>query len=147
MRRIVLSTALTLAALAARAEVVDIDNAQLDRLLKSGVPVIDIRTRPEWEETGIVQGSHLLTFYDERGRADPPAWLDKVKPIARPGDPVIVICRSGNRTKAVSQFLSQQAGYATVYNVRQGIKGWIAGGGPVVPATQTIASCKAAKTC
>ena len=35
--------------------------------------VIDIRTQPEWEETGIVPGSKLLTYFDERGRADP-AW-------------------------------------------------------------------------
>ena len=111
------------------------------------MPVIDIRLQSEWEETGIVSGSKLLTFFDEKGKADAPAWLEKIKPIAKPNEPVIVICRSGNRTKAVSQFLSQQAGYATVYNVKQGIKGWIAAGGPVVPANQTIASCKAAKTC
>jgi rhodanese-related sulfurtransferase len=131
----------------AQAEIVDIDNAQLDKLSKSGVPVIDIRLQSEWEETGIVAGSRLLTFFDEKGKADAPAWLEKVKPIAKPNEPVIVICRSGNRTKAVSQFLSQQADYATVYNVKQGIKGWIAAGGPVVPATQSIASCKVAKTC
>mgnify|MGYP001764830067 CR=1 FL=1 len=109
--------------------------------------VIDIRTKPEWEETGIVPGSKLLTFFDERGKADPAAWLDKVKPLAGPNDPVIVICRSGNRTKAVSQFLSQQAGYAKVYNVKSGIKGWIADKGAIVPATQSIAACQAAKTC
>ncbi|UCV20978.1 rhodanese-like domain-containing protein [Ferribacterium limneticum] len=131
----------------AHAEVIDIDNAQLDKLRQSGVPVVDIRLQSEWEETGIVGGSKLLTFFDERGRADAPAWLEKVKPFAKPNEPVIVICRTGNRTKAVSQFLSQQAGYATVYNVKSGIKGWIGAGGPVVPATQTIALCKAAKTC
>ena len=131
----------------AHAEVIDIDNAQLDKLSKSGVPVVDIRLQSEWEETGIVGGSKLLTFFDEKGRVDAPAWLDKVKPFAKPNEPVIVICRTGNRTKAVSQFLSQQAGYATVYNVKAGIKGWIGAGGPVVAATQTIASCKAAKTC
>ena len=131
----------------ARAEVIDIDNAQLEKLSKSGVPVVDIRLQSEWEETGIVSGSKLLTFFDEKGHADAPAWLEKVKPIAKPNEPLIVICRSGNRTRAVSQFLSQQAGYTTVYNVKAGIKGWIGSGGPVVPATQTIASCKAAKTC
>ncbi|MFZ2974679.1 MAG: rhodanese-like domain-containing protein [Ferribacterium limneticum] len=131
----------------AHAEVIDIDNAQLDKLRQSGVPVVDIRLQSEWEETGIVGGSKLLTFFDERGRADAAGWLEKVKPIAKPNEPVIVICRTGNRTKAVSQFLSQQAGYTTVYNVKAGIKGWIGAGGPVVPATQTIASCKAAKTC
>ncbi len=147
MRQPFLFCCLALAALAARAEVIDIDNAQLAQLLKSGVTVIDIRTKPEWEETGIVPGSKLLTFFDERGKADPAAWLDKVKPLAKPGDPVIVICRSGNRTKPVSQFLSQQAGYAKVYNVKSGIKGWIGDKGAIVPATQSIAACQAAKTC
>ncbi len=147
MRQPFLFCCLALAALAARAEVIDIDNAQLAQLLKSGVTVIDIRTKPEWEETGIVPGSKLLSFFDERGKADPAAWLDKVKPLAKPGDPVIVICRSGNRTKPVSQFLSQQAGYAKVYNVKSGIKGWIGDKGAIVPATQSIAACQAAKTC
>ncbi len=131
----------------AQAEVIDIDNAQLEKLSKSGVPVIDIRLQSEWEETGIVAGSKLLTFFDAQGRYDAAGWLEKVKPIAKPNEPVIVICRTGNRTKPVSQFLSQQAGYATVYNVKQGIKGWIGAGGPVAPAAQSVASCKAAKTC
>ncbi len=147
MRHAILSCCLALAALTARAEVIDIDNAELARLMKDGVTVIDIRTLPEWEETGILSGSKLLTFFDERGKADPAAWLDKVKPLAGPNDPVIVICRSGNRTKAVSRFLSQQAGYAKVYNVKSGIKGWIADKGAIVPATQSIAACQAAKTC
>lgn len=147
MRKFLLSYCLALSALAAQAEVIDIDNAQLAQLMKSGVTVIDIRTKPEWEETGILPDSKLLTFFDERGKADPAAWLDKVKPLAKPGDPVVVICRSGNRTKPVSQFLSQQAGYAKVYNVKSGIKGWIADKGAIVPATQSIAACQAAKTC
>ncbi|UCV02030.1 rhodanese-like domain-containing protein [Dechloromonas denitrificans] len=147
MRRLILTCCLGLASLLAHAEVIDIDNAELARLLKDGVPVIDIRLQSEWEETGIVGGSALLTFFDERGRHNAPAWLEKVAPIAKPNEPVIVICRTGNRTKAVSQFLSQQAGYATVYNVKAGIKGWIASGAPVVPASQSIAACRSAKTC
>jgi rhodanese-related sulfurtransferase len=147
MRHLLLAFALAVATLAVRAEVIDIDNAELNRLLKNGVAVIDIRTQPEWEETGIVAGSHLLTFFDDRGRADPAAWLDKVKPFAKPGDPVVVICRSGNRTKAVSQFLAKQAGYATVYNVRDGIKGWLKARNPVAPAAPVLAACRANRTC
>ena len=146
MRQFLLFSSLALCALLARAEVIDIDNAELAQLVKSGVTVIDIRTWPEWEETGIVPGSKLLTYFDERGRADP-GWLAKLKPMARPGDPIVVICRSGNRTRPVSQLLSQQAGYPTVYNVKKGIKGWIGNGGAVVPATESIAACRAAKTC
>lgn len=147
MRKYFLVTLLSLSSLLAHAEVIDIDNVELSKLLARGIPVVDIRTQAEWEETGIVTGSRLLTFFDERGRANPADWLEKVKPIAKPGEPVIVICRSGNRTKAVSQFLSQQAGYAKVYNVRLGIKGWLKENGGVVPATQSIAACRAAKSC
>jgi rhodanese-related sulfurtransferase len=138
---------LALTALTARADVVDIGNVETERLLKSGVTIIDIRTQPEWEETGILPGSHLITFFDERGRADPAAWLDKVKPFAKPGDPVIVICRSGNRTKAVSQFLAKQAGYSTVYNVKDGIRGWQREKYPVVPAAPVLAACRSNRTC
>lgn len=145
--RTCLSTLLCLAAFSVRAEVIDIDNARLEQLLKSGVPIVDIRLQSEWEETGIVAGSKLLTFFDERGRYDAGAWLERVKGFAKPNEPVIVICRTGNRTKPVSQFLSQQAGYATVYNVKAGIKGWIGNGGPVVSAAPTIAACKADKAC
>ena len=147
MRHLILACSLALTTLLAHAEIIDIDKAQFDQLVKSGVPVVDIRTQTEWEETGIVSGSKLLTFFDERGQADAPAWLEKVAPIAKPDQPVIVICRSGNRTKAVSQFLSQQGGYAKVYNVKTGIKGWLKEGGVLVPATQSIAACRNAKTC
>ena len=147
MRRLILALPLALAALLAQAEVIDIDNAELDKLVKSGVPVIDIRTLPEWEETGVISGSKLITFFAERGRYDAAAWLEKVKPVAKPNEPVIVICRSGNRTKPVSQFLSQQAGYAKVYNVKDGIKGWRKDNGALLPATQSIAACRAAKSC
>ncbi len=133
--------------LAARAEVVNIDSAELSRLVASGVPVIDIRTVPEWHETGLVPGSHPLTFFDERGRADPAAWLAKARQVAKPGTAVVVICRTGNRTRAVSQFLSQQAGYPTVYNVRDGIRAWIREGRPVAQAAPVVAGCRAVNTC
>lgn len=147
MTRLLVATYFAFFSLIAQAEVIDIDNQEFARLLQQGVPVIDIRLQSEWEQTGIIAGSHLITFFDERGRANPTAWLDKVNPIARPDQPVIVICRTGNRTKAVSQFLSQQAGYSKVYNVRAGIMGWLRASGPAIPATQTIAACRSAKTC
>lgn len=136
-----------LAALGARAEVVNIDNAELARLAASGVAVIDIRTEGEWKETGVIAGSRLLTFFDEKGRADPPAWLDKVKAVARPDQPVILICRSGNRTRAATQFLSQQAGYKTVYNATTGLSSWTKEGRPVVPAASVVAGCAPGARC
>lgn len=147
MFRFLFACCILIACSSVRAEILDIDNAELASLSASGVPVIDVRTAPEWEETGIVPGSYLLTYFDERGRADPAAWLEKVKAFAQPENPVIVICRSGNRTKAVSQFLSQQSGYTKVYNVKHGIRAWVKEGRPIAPAAPALASCRKAKTC
>lgn len=122
----------------ALAEVINIDNAELARLTAKGVPVIDIRTAGEWNGTGVIAGSKLLTFFDERGNANPAQWLASAKGIAKPDQPLILICRSGNRTRAATQFLSEQAGYKTVYNVSSGLNGWLAEKRPVVPATQTM---------
>lgn len=142
-----LAVVAALLAVPAHADVVDIDNAELARLAAAGVPVIDIRTESEWKETGIVPGSRLITLFDERGRADAPAWLEKVRSVAPPEQPVIVICRSGNRTKAASQLLSQQAGYRTVYNVKAGIRAWAGEKRPLAPAAAALAACPAGARC
>ena len=138
--------AFALCAVPLRAEVIDIDNAELARLAASGVPVVDIRTPGEWKSTGVIAGSRLLTFFDEGGNADTARWLASAKGFATPAQPVILICRSGNRTRAATQFLSQKAGYATVYNVKQGMNGWMAEQRPVVPAEKAIA-CQLGNPC
>ena len=53
-----------------RAEVTRIDNMALERLRARGVPVVDIRTPEEWRATGVIKGSHLLTFFDAQGSYD-----------------------------------------------------------------------------
>lgn len=147
MTRAFLSLLLLFASPCLRAEVVDIDSAELARLAINGVPIIDIRTEGEWKETGVVSGSRLITLFDERGRSDTPAWLAKVRDVAKPDQPVIVICRSGNRTKLASQLLSQQAGYTKVYNVRDGIRQWAKEGRLLTPATVAVAACPAGTRC
>ena len=138
---------LSLFAGSAQAEIIDIDNDQLAKLQASGVPLIDVRTEGEWRDTGIVPGSRLLTFFNERGQANPSAWLERARAIAAPDKPVAVICRSGNRTQAVSRFLSEQAGYRTVYNVKQGINQWLREGRATAPAAPQLANCQAGKAC
>lgn len=133
-------------AFSAHAEIVDIDNAQLARLAVQGVAVIDIRTAGEWKETGVVPGSRLITLFDEKGRADP-GFIDKVKGVVRPDQPVILICRSGNRTRVGAQLLEQQAGFAKIYNVREGVRGWAKEGRVLESATSAVVSCPAGARC
>ena len=115
----------------AEAGVTNINNQELSALLEKGATLIDIRTEPEWRQTGIVPGSHLLTLFDEQRRVvDPDGWLSKVKALVPLDKPVILICRVGNRTVPATQFLVK-SGYKQVYNVTGGIVPWIKAGLPV----------------
>ena len=129
------------------AQVINIDNAELARLSASGAAVIDIRTTPDWKETGVIAGSKLLTFFDEKGQSDPAHWLGQLKSLTKPGQPVILICRSGNRSRTVAQFMWQQAGYKTVYNVTSGINVWSREGRSVVPSNSPLVTCAAGAGC
>ncbi len=132
MRIAILFFLACLSALPVHAEVRNIDNEQLAALIEQGVPVIDIRRPEEWRQTGVIEGSHLITFFDRQGRYDVRAWLEKLAPIAGRDDPFILICRTGNRTGVVSRFLDRKLGYTKVYNVKKGITDWIREGRPVV---------------
>ena len=45
--------------------------------MQQGVEVIDVRTTSEWKKTGVVEGSHLIMFYDEKGKYDLNSWLSR----------------------------------------------------------------------
>jgi len=109
----------------------NIDNQQLKSLHAQGVPVYDIRRTDEWQQTGVVEGSHKLTFVDDKGRVMPD-FVEKFTKAVGKNDPVILICRTGNRTDALSRALVEQLGYTKVYNVKNGITRWISEGQPVV---------------
>jgi len=108
-----------------RAGVSNIDNDELMRLIAQGVPVIDVRRPEEWAQTGVVEGSHLLTFFDKQGHYDLDKWMAELSRIAGPGDPFVLICRTGNRTRTISRFLDQKLNYHRVNNVSRGITHWI----------------------
>ena len=103
---------------------VNLDNAGLQALATQGVPIYDIRRPEEWRQTGVVQGSRLLTFVDERGRPNP-EFLPRFSAEIGKDDPVILICRTGNRTDVLARHLVEKMGYTRVYNVRDGITHWI----------------------
>jgi rhodanese-related sulfurtransferase len=127
-----LTLILFLVSISVQAEVNHINNAQLESLIKSGVPVIDVRRTEEWRQTGIVEGSHLITFFDANGRYDVKSWLNQLDKIAKSDEPFILICRTGNRTGTISNFLDKKLGYSKVYNVQKGIAHWISKGNKTV---------------
>ena len=110
----------------------NLGNDQLEQLLQQNVPLYDIRRPEEWRQTGVVEGSQLLTFVDASGRVRP-GFLDRFAARVDKHDPVILICRTGNRTATLARYLVEQLGYTQVYNVRHGISRWIREKRPVIP--------------
>jgi len=109
----------------------NIDNAQLKALIEQDVPLIDVRRPDEWKQTGVVDSSRLLTWVDGGGRVQPGFYENFATSFPK-DKPVVVICRTGNRTSQLARELMEQHGYSKVYNVSNGITGWIAAGQPVV---------------
>ena len=129
MLRIVVFCAMLVAgAVPLHADVTQVDSAGLERLRAEGVPVIDVRRADEWRETGVIEGSHLLTFYDAEGNYDLERWLPALRQIAEAGQPVAFICRSGKRSGRVARLLDERFGYSRVYTAQAGILGWIGEG-------------------
>jgi rhodanese-related sulfurtransferase len=109
----------------------NVDNTGLKSLLAQGVPIYDIRRQEEWRQTGVIEGSRKLTFVDAGGRPRPDFFPTITREVRR-DQPVIVICRTGNRTDTLARELMEKVGYTKVYNVKHGITGWIGEGNPVV---------------
>ncbi len=133
LRNIVVAAVLVAVSTIALADLQKPNLEQAKELMAQGVPVIDVRTAPEWKETGVIEGSHLLTFFDENGRYDVNTWMARLKEIAAPDQPVMLICRTGARSEVISQALFNQLGYNQVFDITDGIEGWLKQGNPTSP--------------
>jgi len=109
----------------------NIDNGTLKTMLEQGVPIFDVRRPDEWRQTGVIKDSHLLTFVDGSGRVKPD-FLTKFTSTVDKNEPVILICRTGNRTSSLARHLVEKMGYTQIYNVHDGITRWISEGHSVV---------------
>jgi len=113
------------------ADLTDVDNKQLREMIDAGVPVIDVRRVDEWQETGVIEGSHLLTFFDSKGRYDAADWLGRVEQIVDLNEPFVLICESGTRSSIIGKWLAKQMD--TVHHADGGMSSWMRDKGSVVP--------------
>jgi len=105
----------------------EINYKELQKMQKQGIVIIDIRRLDEFKQYGIIEGSNTLTFFDERGNHNIPAWMNKfVKLVKTRDQKFIIYCAHANRTKILGNFLSKQLGYKYVYDLQGGINyGWL----------------------
>lgn len=130
--------AVLLWSLAAQAgELIGITPSELEAMQAKGALVVDVRTPEEWSKSGLIPGSAGLTYFDTNGKYDKDAWLKQLKPLqSSPEQPLILVCRSGNRSGQVGKMLANEAGYARVYHLEKGVAGWGSAGKPLEPKSQ-----------
>ena len=109
----------------AYADIVHINNEQIKELLKNNIPIVDIRRSSEWDQTGIVPKSILLTFFDKEGNYNYDEWYEKLRLEIDEGKPIILICRTGRRTAIIAKMMEIKKFDNGIYNAKSGITSWI----------------------
>jgi len=87
--------------------------------------IVDIRRPDEWAETGVIEGATLLTF------ESPTSFLAQIGPQIADGRPLVLICRSGNRSRLAAEALAPLIPNRII-SVNGGMSERIAQGAPVV---------------
>lgn len=108
----------------AYAETIDVNNEQIIELSNANIPIVDVRRSSEWEQTGVIPNSILLTFFDEKGNYNYHQWYEKLRLEIDESKPIILICRSGKRSKIIAQMMNENFDHV-IYNAKRGIISWI----------------------
>ena len=106
------------------ADIFDVNNEQIKELSKINIPIVDVRRSSEWDQTGVVPKSILLTFFDKEGNYDLYEWYEKLLLEIDQSEPIILICRSGNRSRIIAEMMDKEFDNV-IYNSKSGITSWI----------------------
>ena len=107
---------------------VSLGQATAEDLLSSqanGVLVIDIRPEDEWRDTGIIEGAKTVTAFQKNGQIHPDFQQKLFSLALSKSTPILLYCRSGNRSNAIGNALISQLGFSQVSHLSTGIAGWI----------------------
>ena len=107
------------------ADIVDVNNEQIKELFKNNIPIVDVRRSSEWDQTGVVPKSILLTFFDKEGNYNYDEWYEKLLLEIDEGKPIILICRTGRRTNIIAKMMEIKKFDNVIYNAKNGITSWI----------------------
>ena len=103
-------------------------SADLLQAQKDGVVIVDIRRPDEWSQTGVIKGAETITAFEANGRLHPQFQQKFMALVPSPDTPVLIYCRSGNRTTNLGMALVEKLGYSQVAHLSEGILGWTADG-------------------
>lgn len=84
--------------------------------------ILDVRTREEWALVGRIPGAIEIEWKRYGDWRLNPAFVDEVKNSFAPGDRILLMCRSAQRSHDAAAQLAA-AGFAESYNVLEGFEG------------------------
>ena len=97
-----------------------------------GVTIVDIRREGEWLETGIIKGASTITAFRKNGTVHPD-FLQKFNLlVSTKQTPVLLYCRTGNRTTNLGNAIIEQLGFTNVSHLSGGIVRWKKEGKPTI---------------
>ena len=102
----------------------ELTTEQLLDAQKSGSVIIDIRSSNEWAETGIIAGAETITAFSADGNLHGDFRKKFFSLIKSKDTPIVLYCRSGNRSKRLGNVLVNQGNYTNVSHLSKGIIGW-----------------------
>jgi rhodanese-related sulfurtransferase len=96
--------------------------AEAHALMRAGARLVDVRTRPEVQYVGRVPGSVLVEWQTYPGSVANPEFLDQLAQQVEPGETLMFLCRSGQRSHSAAA-VAAQAAWPDSYNVLEGFEG------------------------
>lgn len=89
----------------------EIDEENLEEFIKTGVTIIDVRSKQEYDE-GHIDGAILIPEYEIKER------IEEI--VKNKEEKILVYCSSGTRSKIAQEKLIKK-GYKNVYNLKDGV--------------------------
>ena len=91
---------------------------------KNGSFIIDIRSVNEWVETGIIEGAETITAFSPDGNLHSDFRKKFFSLIKSKDTPIVLYCRSGNRSNRLGNALVNQLDFTNVSHLSDGLIGW-----------------------
>ena len=92
--------------------------------------LIDIRTKKEWELTGVIKGSYRISAFDSKGNLNP-NFLKMYKKNVKENDYVVFISDKGEVSSILANGFIENLGMKNIYSLKGGIQEWIIKGNEI----------------
>jgi rhodanese-related sulfurtransferase len=105
-----------------QASVQSVNKEQLDKWISKGIKVIDIRSKKQWNKTGIIPGSYTVTYKEKRTLK---IWLRTFNRIVKNKSlSFVLVDQTGKKSSQLAKVLHKKYGYRNGFYLQSGIQEW-----------------------